>query len=454
LRITVRAIRTMETAASSPSRICRLVDWMPPRWLLLVLFCAALIVRGRFMLAHPEAFSTDPDGYGAVAWFIDQERMFATDVPMLRPTAARPPLYPLVLSMNFTLGLALHDACGALHVLLGTLTVWGVWHLGRQWKLPPGAGLVAAALVTVDPILLAHSIQLMTETLATFLAVMALIAVTHFARENSILWALGSGLSAALCVLCRPEFLVWLVVVAIAFGWLADGSRRAARVAIYLVAAMATIAPWGVRNLYVFGRPIITTTHGGFTLLLANNPDYYEHLRSAPRGSVWNGESIYRQWQDRQLGSLAATPASPVVDEVANDRWAYGQAFQNIRAEPGMFAWSCLVRVGRLWNVLPHQTSADESTARRGMRWAVAIWYAFEFALAAAGAWFLRGKLFAAPWVWGTLLVLSITAVHAFYWTDMRMRAPLTSVVALAAAYGLTELACRKPAASRLPPAA
>ena len=28
------------------------------------------------------------------------------------------------------------------------------------------------------------------------------------------------------------------------------------------------VVPWGIRNLIVFGRPIITTTHGGYTLLL------------------------------------------------------------------------------------------------------------------------------------------------------------------------------------------
>ena len=447
----------MEMAASSQSRICRLVDWMPPRWVLLVLFCAALIVRGRFMLAHPEAFSTDPDAYGAVAQTIHLQRSIGLGTnnyanPL--PTATRPPLYPLLLSTIYMFDLGANDVSGALHVVLGTLTVWGVWHLGRLWKLPPGAGLVAAALVTVDPILLAHSLELMTETLATFLAVMTLIAVTNFARENSILWALLTGLLAGLCILCRPELLVWLAGVALAFPWLAAGPRRIRRVAVYLVAAAVTLAPWGIRNDYVFGRPIITTTHGGFTLLLANNPDYYEHLRSDPWGSVWDGTKIYRQLDERQFSRLLQTPAGPAVDEVANDRWAYREAFKNIRAEPGMFVWSCLVRVGRLWNVLPHQTSADESTTRRGMRYAVAIWYAFEFVLAAAGVWFLRGKLFASPWVWGTLLVLSLTAVHAFYWTDMRMRAPLTSVVALAAAYGLTVLACRKPAASRLQQAA
>jgi hypothetical protein len=87
------------------------------------------------------------------------------------------------------------------------------------------------------------------------------------------------------------------------------------------------------------------------------------------------------------------------------------------------------------------------------MRWAVAVWYTLELALAAVGAWFLRKKLWREPWVWGTLLVLSITAVHVFYWTDMRMRAPLVPVVCLAAAYGLATLACpkRDPSASQAP---
>jgi hypothetical protein len=238
------------------------------------------------------------------------------------------------------------------------------------------------------------------------------------------------------------------------FPFLAAGRRRAIRVALYVAAAAVALAPWGIRNYRMFGWPVITTTHGGFTLLLANNPDYYEHLRSAPWASVWDGAKIYSDWSERSFSHRIGTPRGPASDELANDRWAYGEAFKNIRAEPAMFAWSCVVRVGRLWNVLPHQTSPDESGSRRGMRYAVAIWYTFQFALAAVGVWFLGGKLFAAPWVWGTLLVLSITLVHAFYWTDMRMRAPLVGVVALAAAYGLAQLACPKQAASALPPSA
>jgi hypothetical protein len=441
----------MDTPASEASLVCRLVDRSPPRWVLLVLLCLALVVRGRYVVSHVDELLADPDGYGEVASCVYEQGTFGYDKTDYlhsgpttvnrndSPTATRPPLYPLVLAAIRATGAT---ADGALHVVLGVLTVWGTWYLGRLWHVPPGACVVAAALVAIDPILLAHSTQLMTETLATLLAVFTMIALTCFAERRSVVWAMVAGLSAGLGVLCRPEFLPWAIAAGLVFPWLAPGRRRLSRLAIYAAAIALTVAPWGIRNYRVFGRPVITTTHGGFTLLLANNPRFYEYLRSAPWGSVWDGMPVYQHWRAQQRSSFQSPPY--IDDEVANDRWAYREAFKNIRAEPLMFAYSCLVRVGRLWNVLPHQTTVVESTSRRGMRYSVAIFYAFEFALAAVGACFLRGKLLAHPWVWGTLLVLSVTAVHAFFWTDMRMRAPLSGVVALAAAYGLSLLACPK----------
>jgi 4-amino-4-deoxy-L-arabinose transferase-like glycosyltransferase len=442
----------METGPQ-PSRICRLVDWMPPRWVLLLLLCAAVVVRGQFV--QWQLGISDPDRYGAVAAVLYKTGTLSiyhyAPVNLTQPTATRPPLYPLLLSSAYLVDLDAEGGARLLHVALALVTVWATWRLGRLWNLPPGACLVAAALVTVDPILLAHSVKLMTETLAAALAMLALVAVTYAARENSLVSALVAGLLGGLAILCRPEFLVWVVLVAVAFAWFAAGPRRALRAATYLAVAAATLVPWGARNYRLLGRPVVTTTHGGFTLLLANNPDYYEHLRSAPWGSMWYGNEIYGQWLDHLAATTTRTSAKAArVDELEGDRWAYRQALENIRAEPGMFLWSCAVRMGRLWNVLPRQISPDESPSRRGMRYAVAIFYAFELALAAIGALFLRGKLWRHPWLWGTLLVLSITAVHALYWSDMRMRAPLAGVVALAAGYGLATLACERQSTSAL----
>ena len=38
--------------------------------------------------------------------------------------------------------------------------------------------------------------------------------------------------------------------------------------------------------------------------------------------------------------------------ELADDHEAYDAALATIRSRPGMFAYACLVRVGRLWAVM------------------------------------------------------------------------------------------------------
>ena len=50
----------------------------------------------------------------------------------------------------------------------------------------------------------------------------------------------------------------------------------------------------------------------------------------------------------------------------------------------------------------------------------------------------------AAPWLWGTCLIASFTAVHVVDWSDMRMRAPLMPLVCLAAAAGWQKIIARR----------
>ncbi|HEU5432830.1 MAG TPA: hypothetical protein VFU81_14280, partial [Thermomicrobiales bacterium] len=95
----------------------------------------------------------------------------------------------------------------------------------------------------------------------------------------------------------------------------------------------------------------------------------------------------------------------------------------------------------RLWGLLPRQVEgAGRSNA---LRYATAAWYLAEFILAAAGLAVLRSRVLRSPWLWGLLLAAVFTAVHAVYWTDMRMRAPLVPFVALLAAAGAAAAAER-----------
>ena len=136
---------------------------------------------------------------------------------------------------------------------------------------------------------------------------------------------------------------------------------------------LIVLSPWAIRNQLQFGRPIVTTTHGGYTLLLANNPEFYQWLRTGSGGACG--------------GPTSSTPigtAASRADELSADRLAYAEAWQTIRREPGTFVYACLVRLGRFWSPLPHQVAADESPLGRLSRWAVAVWYVAEFLLAAA----------------------------------------------------------------------
>jgi hypothetical protein len=411
------------------------------------------------------------------------------------PTAYRPPLYPLLLAGCVALGDYGRAAVGVLHVALGLATVWLMLVLGRQWRLGRRAAALAALLVACDPILLMWSTQVMTETLAVFLVTAGLVVLSSRhtpcavrtraktadgARSVPATLAALAGTALALGALCRPTLLLWTIAAGVVlcvrnsrvynlvgcvertvccWSWCVSRTLRLRlrQPLAFALGVLLVVSPWAIRNQFQFGRPIVTTTHGGYTLLLGNNLEFYHWLRDGRWGSVWQGERFNAAWDQRRPR-----------DEVAADRMAYGEAWQTIRREPATFAYSCLVRLGRFWSPLPHRVTADESPLRRLSRWAVAVWYVAEFFFAALGlAWcFRRGEwsvvsgqwsvasksqipnpksqivpppsaLRPPPWLWGLLLVLCLSAVHTVYWSDMRMRAPLMPVVALAAAAGL-----------------
>jgi 4-amino-4-deoxy-L-arabinose transferase-like glycosyltransferase len=421
----------------------------PPvsRWAPVGLLAAALAVRAGIMVAHPAPLDSDPDGYRNLARNLCQHATFGHGTT---PTAYRPPLYPLTLAPCVALGPAATWAIAALHVVLGVATVWLVYRLGCHCGLGRYA-LLAAMLVACDPILLVQSTLVMTETLAAFLAALALWMLARAAGRPSCLLSMGAGASIGLAALCRPTFLVWLGLAAVVFP-LFSGSwpARARTAAAFAAGALVALAPWAVRNQVQFGRPILGTTHGGFTLLLGNNPSFYEYLGRRAWGEVWDSDRFNARW----IGRMAA--GGPGA-ELENDRLAYGEAWRTICGQPRTFAYSCLVRAGRFWQLVPHRLRANEGPRRTASRWVVGLWYLAEFALAAVGVAALgvarskgrrlpgqsgpgRVTPWASVWCWGLLLALSLTAVHTVYWSNMRMRAPVAPVVALAAALGTARI--------------
>lgn len=418
-------------------------------WLGLALVMLAGLLRGGWLAGAGDIFRDDPDTYRQLARNLLTDGVFgyrvpdaATGRPALQPTAYRPPLYPLLLAAVGWTDFVGSISVGVLHGVLGVATVLLVFSLAQAWGLGRWAWC-AALLVACDPILLNQSSLVMTETLATLLAVGGLLSLTRLSRcPQQSSRALQAGGVVALAGLCRPTFLVWGAMIALALlfpGWiLAGGDRQPLasrlRLAGAFVAAMALVlSPWAIRNINALGRPIVTTTHGGYTLWLGNNPEFYGFLQRSRGGEVWDSQRLDQQYlQFRERTGY---------DELAADRWAQEQALASIWHQPAAFARACSWRVRSLWGLVPQRTSAEESAAGRLARSAVGAWYAVVFGLAGLGLVALGRRLWQPPWCAALLLCLSFTAMHAVYWSNLRMRAPLMPVICLAAAVGVRRIA-------------
>jgi len=403
--------------------------WRDPKWIVVAVLFATVIVRGFVLWVQFDHFEQDPDAYAKIAETIQTHQTFGLTVPeapdSVNPTAFRPPLYPFLLSFFVTDGTLRHAAVALFHLVLATATVW--FTLRASQKLIDGGkigwpSIVASILVIVDPILLQQSTLVMTETIAAAIASGVIwFWATHFTRCPTIAQAAVFGFLLSLAYLCRPTFLVWAVCLlpGILLGIEASRLKRTLLLLTTATILVLTVGLWTARNLRIFGHPIWATTHGGYTLLLANNPSFYDYLRHGAFGTPWDAEPFFK----------AYAPADN-VGEVEQDKIAYEAAKQTIRTEPAMFAWSCVVRVARLWSPMPHHT-AERSWVPIIL---VTVYYTGLLASVLIGGYRMRRQLLRSPWLPIVALVFTLSAVHAVYWSNMRMRAPATTALAIVAA--------------------
>ncbi|QDS91393.1 hypothetical protein FF011L_01220 [Roseimaritima multifibrata] len=444
------------------------------------LLLVALVIRGGILVSRVDSLQADVDGYRWIAETLAEYQVFgvAGEEGNVRATAFRPPLYPWMLSWLVSDSPTDAGATGEskptvsiwsvvlLHLILGLLTVAGTYHIARALLSPLeawGAGL----LVAMDPILLTQSTQVMTETLATALAVAVGLAwqrlflpleSSHtddqaaannpFARPRY--WLASGGLAVALSLgfLSRPTFFVWAFLLLIYLVGVAVRKRVWWPVvtAALVVAVMASvIGAWTVRNQRQLGHPVWATSHGGYTLLLGNNPLFYDYLEDDPeqpnQTDAWDAERFHRTWAGRYQSDpleedfwkwppTGPVPSPQIDDEVADDALAYSAAKQTIHQRPAMFAWACCVRVARLWTPLPHATPGRSLNAVR----AVGGYYFIFYAAMLGGLCRYGRRWLHSPWMAGLLLAVALTCLHSIYWSNMRMRAPVIPWMACVAA--------------------
>ena len=419
-------------------------DWWN-RQALSLLVLLALVSRAGALWHFGSNLTRDPDGYRQIAERIEAGEGFVNP-DVHTPTAYRPPLYPLVVAGILRCGGG-NTAIGVVQLALGLATVALTVLCGRRLGMGR-ASLVAGLLVAVDPLLLYQTSLVMTETLATFLAALLLwlcLGQTGNARR------FAAGATFGLCCLCRPTFWVF-GVLAIAgrllVWWRTTKSARTAPASHWRdVLSLATglilvVGPWAMRNALVMGRPILTTTHGGYTLLLPHNPAYTRAVVDQPWGAVWEGRS-FNEWsqslEDRmalERPPLDVAHLTPAVER-ARDAWMNREAREYIRREPIVAFRAGLTLLMRFWHVVP-LTTRDRPLAP-WLRLAIGLFYGVLLAAMLFGLVRIVPRGWTLWWPLPTLMA-AFTLVHAVYWADMRMRAPLIPAIALLAAVAGTKI--------------
>jgi 4-amino-4-deoxy-L-arabinose transferase-like glycosyltransferase len=334
------------------------------------------------------------------------------------PDAFRPPLYPIALApiVQFTSQPALWIA--ALHVLLMIAILAATWRIASRLTTDQFLPTVACLCVAIDPILVFQSGQIMTETIFTALLLWSLVPWLD-GRDPSPRAAL-SGLFAGLAFLARPTMAPLFVAVGAAH-LLRRTHLRAWLTALLI--AFAVALPWALRNRSVLGELVATTTHGGYTLWLGNNPSFYRH--EVVGGRNWAGSESFDRWQswNREM--------TEGESELGKDEYFRNAALNWMREHPAEASQAALYRLSMFWGLQPR-------AGPERLRPLVGAYYAVFFVLALIGWFFSRS--WRGPWLAATMVVLALTAVHAVYWSNIRFRAPIEPLLAVWAAVSIEKL--------------
>ena len=425
-----------------------------------IVFLLALVVRTTAIMLGSASLQEDPDAYARIAVTLAKTGTIGYEAEggaPPNPTAYRPPLYPWLLSwLVFGEKLSL-PAVGAMHVIMGITTVLLTARIGLLLGMGKAAWWAAAG-VAIDPLLIRAGQQVMTETIATLLSIVALYFVAmqfcaipapfqgqslRTMRHRSVLLQIMLGGTLGLAILARPTAAPWVLWVLITLAFNNSAIQYRWKIPwIVLLTVVILLTPWTARNFAQFGKPIWSTTHGGYTLLLANNPSLYSHFRSAGPSRNWDPSDFHSHWAALELGAQPSpnfwsepvqAHAEPTnFSEVETDQIAYRAAWNTISDEPSSFLLSCVYRVIWLWHLFPNQNSQSYTN------WSIGLWYGIVFSNALFGAFYVyqqwrlnRDTNCTAIWVASLGLVVSLTIVHSIFWSNMRMRAPAMPVIYL-----------------------
>jgi 4-amino-4-deoxy-L-arabinose transferase-like glycosyltransferase len=267
------------------------------RHTLIAIVCAGFGLRLFWCLKYPAYNSPD-----AVLYLQEADNVFAAGgIESVKCM----PLYPILLHF------AGADGIIALQLLLSTASIYLGYRIACDvWSRK--AGLIAALLMAVHPMLIYYTTFRLTETVFIFLALLGILAI----YRNQIAVA---AIAFTLANLARPslDLVLPAMILAGTFATIAKPTLReiARRLGILALIYCTLMSPWWLHNFRKYHQFVRLDLGAGITMLLENNQQFELY------GMDW---SKLTPW----------VPFAQITDPVEQDEAMQSAALHYIRTRP------------------------------------------------------------------------------------------------------------------------
>lgn len=340
------------------------------------------------------------------------------------------PLYPLSLGVIYDLlgnNLLIAKLWG---IVLSTATVFASYDLARRVFKDTRVSLTSGVIVAVYPGLLTNAHLLLSETLFTFLLVLAFdvfaLALTQVQARRAMLWWIVCGATWGLATLTRGITLYFAAPMALVIAWVIarqshTWQRASISAALFVVSIIAVILPWSLRNYTVFNQFVLLETKGGVNFWLGNSP-------------LTPSDFIRNVWKvGVREPMLAALPR----DEIERDRVGYRLGLEFVRQQPLTFLGRMPVKFADFWGFERSMLDVAEATVQ-GAGWNSPAKFAADVLAALTYVVVLIAAIGGIVWSpsdsWKLLLggfIAYFVFAHIVIFGDGRFHLPLIPLLAL-----------------------
>ncbi|MDP1564120.1 MAG: glycosyltransferase family 39 protein [Pirellulaceae bacterium] len=353
----------------------------------------------------------------------------------------RAPGYPAVLIAGMQIAHSFGIEFTVFHArligcVLGTLAVWLLVAWTTDLTGDRRIGLVAGAIMALEPGAIAMSVFVLAEAAFIPLMILSLWAWTIAWRQASIVrlvsLALLTGLITGAAILVRPSWLLFAPVTVLLALVVFPQKLKQVTIALAVgIGIVISMLPWWYRNYQLTDRWVITTLQVGASLYDGWNPSAdggsdMTHGYQATRPLLQR----YRARLEERLGDIdpEVLDQMTVALETESNDHLMTEALNWGQQNPGKLLQLAGLKIWKTWRPWP-------AAAEVQSRWiTVLTTLAFVplFGLGVLGAWRLARQNYAwAICVWPTIYV---TLLHAVFVGSIRYRQPaMIPLIVLAA---------------------